>query len=205
MPLQLDINAVASKSFEQQFVRGRYRSGEHRPLACGVRWLAGRIFRRSVTRNVESSAGLIRRCSARAAPNDRPAACAPRSLVRYSRRKERDQPFRKFIELSIGKKTASLFAPQMALSQERAKVCVTGPIFHQHGQESAILHRQVRADDRSYPLLSAGDRKPLRAINTVAIEQATAGNSSSAARAASCSGKEAPRRKLKALQACNST
>ena len=65
----------------------------------------------------------------------------------------------------------------MGLSQEGAKVFVTGPIFHQHGQESAILHRQVRADDRTYALLSAGDRKPLGPVNTVAIEQGNGGQS----------------------------
>jgi hypothetical protein len=65
----------------------------------------------------------------------------------------------------------------MCLSQEGTKVCVTDPIFHQHGQESAILHRQVRAADRTYSLLSAGDRKPLRAVNTVAIEQRDRGQS----------------------------
>ena len=65
----------------------------------------------------------------------------------------------------------------MRLSQEGAKVFVTGPIFHQHGQESAIFHRQVRADDRMYALLSAGDRKSLRTVNTVAIEQGNGGQS----------------------------
>ena len=65
----------------------------------------------------------------------------------------------------------------MALGEERAKVFVTGPIFHHHGQESAILHCQVRADDRTYALLSAGDRKPLRAVNTVTIEQGNGGQS----------------------------
>ncbi len=59
----------------------------------------------------------------------------------------------------------------MRLGQERAEIFVTGPIFHQHGQKSAILHRQVGTDDRTYALLSAGDRKSLRTVNTVAIEQ----------------------------------
>src|SRR4030095_6394035 len=101
----------------------------------------------------------------------------PRSLKRCRSRKERDQSRRKFFQFAVAHQTASLFAPQMCLSQEGAKVCVTDPIFHQHGQESAILHRQVRADDRMYSLLSAGDRKPLCAVNTIAIEQRNGGQS----------------------------
>ena len=93
----------------------------------------------------------------------------------------------------------------MRLSQEGAKVFVTGPIFHQHGQESAILHRQVRADDRTYALLSAGDRKPLRAVNTVAIEQGNGGQSELSRSRGELLGEEAPRRKLKALHICSST
>jgi hypothetical protein len=65
----------------------------------------------------------------------------------------------------------------MRLSQEGAKVCVTGPIFHQQGEESPILHRQIRADDRPDALLPAGGRKPLRAVNTIAIEQGNGGQS----------------------------
>ena len=79
--------------------------------------------------------------------------------------------------LSTAQRQCSFLASQMCLSEEGAEIFVAGPIFHQHGQESAILHRQVRADDRTYALLSAGGRKPLRAVNTIAIEQRDSGQS----------------------------
>lgn len=87
------------------------------------------------------------------------------------------QPFRKFRQFTPTKSTASFLASEMALRKERTEVFVADPIFHQQGQESAIFHRQVRADDGAHAMLAAGGRKALRPVNTIAIEQSDCGQS----------------------------
>jgi hypothetical protein len=60
---------------------------------------------------------------------------------------------------------------QMCLGQQFAQIPVTVAIFDQHWQNTAVVDRQFAANDWSHVVLARGNRKSLRAINTVMIEQ----------------------------------
>ena len=57
----------------------------------------------------------------------------------------------------------------MRLGEQFTQIVVTGAVFDQHGQDSAVFHRQFRADDWPHIVLARGDGKTLCAVNAVAI------------------------------------
>jgi len=59
----------------------------------------------------------------------------------------------------------------MGAGQELGQIFVSGAILHQDRKIAPVLHRQFGADDWPYSVLAGRDRKSLRAVDAVAIEQ----------------------------------
>jgi hypothetical protein len=89
-------------------------------------------------------------------------------MVRPEQRDESAREFRQFIPAD---ETTSFLTPQMRLRQQLAQIFVSRAILDEHRQDRSILHVQFTAHNGPDILLPGGDRKPLRAIDPVAIEQ----------------------------------
>ena len=160
MPLNFDENIFAAKGIDQKFGTVRRTLGSARVSRAGFGVAPERSLQFQLAVDLlglESSRWRRRHASTR-------DACAPRS-------KERDQPFRKLRQLIPLHRAFPFLAAQMRLSEQFAQIFVTGAIFDQHRQNTAVFHRQFAANDRPNILLARRDRKSLRAVNPVAIEQ----------------------------------
>jgi len=68
-------------------------------------------------------------------------------------------------------RAASLLTAEMRLRQQLAQIFVTCPALHQHRQNASILHAQFGADNGPNILLPGRNRKTLRTVDSVPIEQ----------------------------------
>ncbi len=82
-----------------------------------------------------------------------------------------DDAFREFRQFVPLNGALSFLTAQMRLREQLAQIFVTGAILHQHRQNRSILHAQFAAHNGPDILLPGGDRKSLRAVDAVAIEQ----------------------------------
>ena len=155
MPLDFDENIFATEDVDKKLRAIGGTPGSARALACRIRRLA------ECTTNVEEIL-QAQRFSGGGAGNSTRGACAPQQY---------NKPFRKFRQLVPLNGALSLLTAEMRLRQQLAQICVTRAILHQHGQNRPILHAQFAADNGPDILLPSGDRKSLRPINPVAIEQ----------------------------------
>ncbi len=103
-----------------------------------------------------------------AAPDVDQLLCALLAACATQQRHESGGKFCQFIPVNCA---APFLAPQMSLGEQLAQILITILRLHQHGQDTAVSHRQFAADNWSHVLLSRRDGKSLRAVNAIAIQQ----------------------------------
>src|SRR4051794_30653138 len=84
---------------------------------------------------------------------------------------KRNQPVRILIELAPHYPALSFLTTEMGLGQQLAQIPVTGSVLDENGQNPAVFHRQLAADDWPNIMLTSSNGKSLNPINAVAIEK----------------------------------
>lgn len=115
------------------------------------------------------------------------------------------QPAGKFRQLIPTDPASALFIPQMGAGQKLAKVFVAGARLHQNGQNGLVLQGQFRAHDGTNAQFPRARKKSGRAVKSVAVAQRDGRHLQVRGALGQFSGKEAPRKKLKALRQWSST
>ena len=91
--------------------------------------------------------------------------------ARALRSKEHDQSFRKLRQLIPSHRAFAFLAPQMGLREQFAQIFVACSVFDEQGQNPTVFHFQFAANDRPNILFACCNRKALRPVNSIPIEQ----------------------------------